>query len=199
MSLNWHHKRFATNGENTVMIEPDPNEAGSLRVKPKSEALIFSFMFIWLTEITEKNVDEFWRRLNLWQTAFGSLFYGPGGTPGYFTREDIVEHIGLSTNVFPAWSAKKWDTEFKNRLFEEMSRKASRGPKVKRMPTEQEYTDAERQVEAVIGAQDMPMLVRNLLDPEQVIGLAQDWHQGRDDADYDDRKNDNNEGTYGHD
>jgi hypothetical protein len=77
--------------------------------------LIWNSLAIDIGRITEKNVDEVWYRTDMWQRLIGAQFnkwvpVGFGGTnedgseagswqPFLLTREDIVNAVGLHTNV----------------------------------------------------------------------------------------------------
>lgn len=99
MSLNWNLSKIA-NHETLAW-----DEAGTL--KPRTEALIWSTMAIDMGEITAKNVNEFWRRLDLYQHEVGALLGNANGDI-FFTRDDVVAHIGLKTNVTEK-SASVWN------------------------------------------------------------------------------------------
>jgi hypothetical protein len=73
------------------------------------QAIIFATMVVDLGTITEKNADEFYRRVNLWQRhvePFARQFTGERPEPYYFTREDIRQCIGLRTNVLDRTGAR---------------------------------------------------------------------------------------------
>ncbi len=81
-----------------------------------TNALIWAAMVTQLTGITEANAAEWTRRLDLWEHAMHSFLLGDGGKPVYLTEADVRRHIGLHTNVFPAYSARKWDGWFAKAL-----------------------------------------------------------------------------------
>ena len=70
---------------------------------PVTNGLIWSTMTVGLGEITAKNIDEWLIRLALADKLFGTMmFVGSGPNerqPRPFTREELVAHIGLTTNV----------------------------------------------------------------------------------------------------
>jgi hypothetical protein len=55
-------------------------------------------MAVSLNGITEATVDEFWFRLSLIQALDGPLLKGVKHKI-YITRQDVVDHTGLRTNV----------------------------------------------------------------------------------------------------
>lgn len=61
-------------------------------MKPLTHQLIFMCMVVDLTAITDKNIDE-WR----FRMAFYSRIYGEDRKLP--SRDDLVKHIGLRTNV----------------------------------------------------------------------------------------------------
>ena len=79
---------------------------------------IWSTLVIQLSSITEKNVDEFYRRLNLWQYGVSPLL-NYGGEPCYLTLEDVRDMIGLKVNVIGI-TRLAWDRYFKDVLFRDV-------------------------------------------------------------------------------
>lgn len=54
-------------------------------------------------ELTEDNIEEFMLRNILWSTACGSFT----GMPNY-SMDDLRQHVGLKTNVFPRKTRTQW-------------------------------------------------------------------------------------------
>lgn len=92
-----------------------------------TETLIFSTMSIGMSSVTEKNVEEFVRRILIYQEVFGPLLTGPvyedgtiyepedkeaplpeGVTRGKIrmTADIIRQHVGMTTNVADISKAK---------------------------------------------------------------------------------------------
>ena len=69
------------------------DEAGEEVLNPLTDRLIWATMAVELGDITEKNADEFYIRLQTLGYRFGSKGYAT------ITREDVRKHIGLKTNV----------------------------------------------------------------------------------------------------
>ena len=69
------------------------------RLNGVTHSLIWISMKVGIPKITAKNVDEFFRRVQEIEKD-GAWMHSPDG-PVYFTRDDIVRHIGLATNVTP--------------------------------------------------------------------------------------------------
>jgi hypothetical protein len=89
MSLNYELKKIE-NWEAVCL------EKGTLT--PETETLIFLTMSVGMGDITEENAGEFWTRANIVQKLHGP-FISRDGKGHLFTVEDVVNHIGLHTNV----------------------------------------------------------------------------------------------------
>lgn len=76
---------------------------------PTTKAIILNCMGIGLGSITEKNLDEVWRRTQMREDVDGPMLHH-GGTECFLTREDLERHIGLTTNVANE-SAKVWEAK----------------------------------------------------------------------------------------
>jgi len=112
MSLNWD----ATKVEN--FEEKFYEKCGDeQRVKGSAEAMIFSTMFLGINTITEKNVEDFFVRMNMWERTFGNL----RTHSEKFSLEEIREYIGLHTNASPMTK-----TQFRKRLFDSLQAEATR-------------------------------------------------------------------------
>lgn len=70
-------------------------EEGDLN--PRSKALVMMSMPLGFNEITQKNLDEVWTRVRLWEGAHGAVLWGEGPEP--FTKKDIIRHLGMNTNA----------------------------------------------------------------------------------------------------
>lgn len=108
MSLNWNLSKIANH--ETLAWTKDGT------MNPRTEALIWSTLALDMGEISAKNVDEFWHRLDLYQHAVGPLMENAQG-PVYFTRDDVVAHTGLKVNVTTK-SRSAWHTRLKNILLD---------------------------------------------------------------------------------
>lgn len=80
-----------------------PREHGEgMQPNPQLETFILLMMPMGVShEVTEKNVGEFWARLDLMQRMQGAFMHraGPAGMEDvYFTPEDVIAYIGLKTN-----------------------------------------------------------------------------------------------------
>ena len=110
MSLDYDLTRIANRAENFP-----PDEDG--KMSDTLHVLIWNTLSIGLGEITERNVDEVWYRTDAWQRLVGSgwnMIDSEGNSSEFrLTREDIVNAVGLHTNVSPMTRAA-----FRKRLME---------------------------------------------------------------------------------
>lgn len=110
MSLNWDVEKVPE--QVRLVQDPDSNE---MVMNPVTDALIWATMAVGIGEITSKNAKEFYTRLHAWELALGSYLKDrdeDGNRKDYLlTPTDVVNHIGLSTNV-----AYESATTFKNKL-----------------------------------------------------------------------------------
>jgi len=109
MSLNYNLKNIK-DWESVCLI----NE-GTLT--PETETLIFLTMSIGMGEITEKNAGEFWSRANIVQKLHGPFFIRDSKEQ-FLTVEDVVNHIGLHTNV-PKETRLQWMKRYLSLDFED--------------------------------------------------------------------------------
>ena len=72
-------------------------------MNPVTHNLIFSTIRVGMGEITKDNVHEFFVRLSMME-GFDRL--------DKTTWEEVTQHIGLKTNVFPKESTSKWFKKF---------------------------------------------------------------------------------------
>lgn len=79
---------------------------GKAQWHPVTEVLVWATIPCGFNAITEKNLDEVWDRVNIWQMMNGSLLNGPKGGI-HLSKRDVEMHVGLRTNA-----TKKTRTEF---------------------------------------------------------------------------------------
>ena len=106
MSLNWDISKVS--GKDGLCWIGDPDEDGKRYLNPVTDALIWATMAVGMGEITERNAEQFFRRLRAWELAIGSMLRMPRETADGIVMDDymiepsdIVAHVGLKTNVFP--------------------------------------------------------------------------------------------------
>jgi len=122
MSLNWdvtNVKGFKELAYEDVGVVYE-DAGGEVRVRRAAESLIFATMFTGINTITEKNVEEFFLRIYMWEKSFGALRFS-NGEPKFFTLKEIVPFIGLKTNASPLTKA-----QFKNNLARSLREMAER-------------------------------------------------------------------------
>lgn len=110
MSLNFDLS--AVKNYETVTTHPNDLNEEKQRWHPVTDALIWKMLAIDINSIKEDNVDEVWFRIRLLQILDGPEFRW-GGHSGVeqseasLTKQDVIDHIGLSTNVSTK-SRKDW-------------------------------------------------------------------------------------------
>jgi len=82
------------------------DEAKQLR--PVFKAIVFVTMFLGMREITAENCQEFFERVWKTEGVLGAFCADSNG-PRYITQEDVMQMIGLRTNVFPEWSRRRFE------------------------------------------------------------------------------------------
>lgn len=80
------------------------------RMSVTTQTLIFATMSVGLGSITEKNAEEFYRRL-AWVERDGAFRRSSEGDVP-FTLEDVKAHIGMTTNVSDE-TKSKWNKRMK--------------------------------------------------------------------------------------
>lgn len=108
MSLNWDVSKIENNKEVCFT-----GEGENRCLDPVTNTLIWYTLCLGIGEISEKTVDEFYIRMNL----FDRLSTGPmhWEAAGYrsITLEELRQHIGLHTNVGRGETRNKW---FKHKI-----------------------------------------------------------------------------------
>jgi hypothetical protein len=122
MSLNFDFKRIKD--WDAVVSDPLDND----KLSPVTDRLIWLCMTVDIGEITAANVDEFYWRMRFIQRLDGPNIQFNDGTEVYLTKQDIIDHVGLSTNVITlkrtAWATKKLLNEQHPTLRQEESARA---------------------------------------------------------------------------
>lgn len=83
-------------------------EDGKAMMSLRTQAIIFGTMYVGMSEITEDNAEEFFRRIRFYETVFGPVRIFPANAEKkiMLTAQDIRDHIGLSTNASNLTEAK---------------------------------------------------------------------------------------------
>jgi hypothetical protein len=95
---------------------------------PRVEAIVFATMSVGLGELTEKNIQEFARRLEVLQAIDVARFQDADCKPIWIDEEFLRPYIGLSTNVSNE-TAAKWDSRIAKSLLAETVRRYRRARK----------------------------------------------------------------------
>jgi hypothetical protein len=98
------------NFEDFCFIEIDDN----ISFRPTTNALIIATSFVGLNEINDSNWMEFYARIAIWESMFGSLLIDDKGDNWPISPIDVKRHIGLKTGAGNALTR----TQFKNVVFE---------------------------------------------------------------------------------
>ena len=80
---------------------------------PVTESLVWASLAVGINHITEKNVHDFYVRVNMYEKLFGAYLWNvEKGSHQLFTLEDIQSHIGMRTNI-----SNKTKSQFLQSLF----------------------------------------------------------------------------------
>lgn len=84
------------------------DEGERTRLNPVTDAIIWYMMFTdigW--ELTAKNADEFYKRIQFFNALNDSIITYGDGKPRTITLDEVKAHIGLHVNVAPL-TRNKW-------------------------------------------------------------------------------------------
>jgi hypothetical protein len=100
MSLNWDVTEIRNQEVVTTLITED----GTRKWHPVTEALVWACMAVDIGRITEKNWQEFYTRVNMYESILGPFLnrYNKETKEHKevaFTPLEVYSHIGLRTNV----------------------------------------------------------------------------------------------------
>ena len=96
MALTWDVKKIKNSG----VVTTDPNDPNKWH--PVTETLVWYCLFVGMPAITEKNRDEFYTRVRVWESVNGPQLQSMGENgpePKPITLDNVIEHVGLETNV----------------------------------------------------------------------------------------------------
>ena len=94
---------------------------GGFKVHPLTDTLIWTSVFIGLNEITKANINEWVKRVKMYEHVMGALRVKEGKDVP-LTQEEIESHIGLWTNA-----TKKTKTMFNKQVAAWVEQKALEG------------------------------------------------------------------------
>lgn len=121
MALTWNTTQVKDLQEKypAVMMTDADGDKTLHEINPVTWALIWSTIFIGIGNITEANHKDFYFRLSLYEKVFGT-FLREKRQPHPLTHQEVIDHIGLSTNAswlthakFMAMIAENWRWETK--------------------------------------------------------------------------------------
>lgn len=95
MSLNW----------SIESVKDWRKKNRSKRNREILNVLIWSGLVVGISNITEKNYAKYYARLTAYEHLHGAYLY-KGNKPYYITIEDVMNWIGLCTNVAPLTAAQ---------------------------------------------------------------------------------------------
>jgi hypothetical protein len=125
MPLDWNVGKVKD--YKTLCFEPDPEDPTEQRVTVTTWKLIEATHFVVrMSSITEKNAEEFFRRLNLYETTFHTLRYRfteGKREPLFYTLDEVKAHIGLYTNSSTK-TKRQWERDFNAEKARHEQRKA---------------------------------------------------------------------------
>jgi hypothetical protein len=93
----------------------DETETAIERMAPTTYCLVFASTVVGLGEITEENVDEFYRRISVLEGIHGAYRIrreGEQNLPHTYTLDEIRAHIGLKINVADV-PKREWNAQMK--------------------------------------------------------------------------------------
>ena len=103
MSLNWDLTKIK-NRDKVCYERRVEDGVEDEYLKISTDQLIWATMIVDLRDITADNTAEFWDRLHMYEQCCGPMRFHydtdtKKRTPVYFTKQDVINHIGLSTNA----------------------------------------------------------------------------------------------------
>lgn len=123
MSLNWNVEQVKDYGNVCYETAKETNlthgyKKGDRVLKLATSALISAAPVVSIGRITEKNWEKFHSRIAIYEKAFGGLRRDGKGKPIFFTKAEVQQHVGLSTNVetepdtkWRRWFFANWERE----------------------------------------------------------------------------------------
>lgn len=115
MSLDFNTSKIK---DQTVVRDKEGNLTGL------AQTMIFMTMFVDLNGPTPKNIDEFFRRVQIYEHGIGAM-RKKDGEELFLNKTEISYFFGLTTNV-PDLSDARWNAKLKKILFEKVSQKVFR-------------------------------------------------------------------------
>ena len=91
----------ANRGENAWQWDGFPNADGHsvTRMNPATHCLIWATMGLGIRYITEKNFEQFFHRLYIYERADCAFRYDKDRNEKYYTLQEVYDNIGLRSNA----------------------------------------------------------------------------------------------------
>lgn len=106
MSLNWY---LGPNADEIMRkYPPVEHEDGTQSQNPVTYTIIMSTMSTGIGKLTQAKASDFYARLSVLNKLRGPFVRDADGKPRPITPEDILAHVGLTTNVFPEETQARW-------------------------------------------------------------------------------------------
>lgn len=106
MSLNWN---LGPNADEILRKYPSvKHEDGTESQNPVTYTIVVSTMAIGIGRLTRAKAADFYARLRVLDKLHGPFVRDGDGKPRPITPEDVLAHVGLTTNVFPEETQAKW-------------------------------------------------------------------------------------------
>lgn len=99
---------------------------GEKMLNPVTHALVFHTIAIGIGKITGKNAAQVYARIIAWEAMIGTSLTTISEEGKIeripITLQDVLDHIGLTTNVFGTESASKFEKKLVNRAQEQINK-----------------------------------------------------------------------------
>ena len=113
----------ANRGENAWQWDGFPNADGHsvTRMNPVTNRLVWLTMSIGIRYITEKNFEQFFHRVFIYEHAVGASRYDKDRNEKFFTLQEVHDNIGLRSNA-----DERTEANFRKMIFENLMDGAER-------------------------------------------------------------------------
>lgn len=98
MSLNWNISKV----KDFEKLYTQKDEEGKTKLKKVPETIIYLTTIVGMGEITDKNWEQFYNRVNFIEKLGGTFLlkqYRKKPIPRFITEDDVKQMIGLTTNA----------------------------------------------------------------------------------------------------
>ena len=95
MALNWDLNKV----QDWKQLFHEKDEFENSKMKFVHERILMHTMAVGMRTITEKNWEQFYARVQMWEKIWGAGYYSDDMRPIYTKEEDVKRMIGLWTNA----------------------------------------------------------------------------------------------------